>query len=51
MEGYLGLFCIAFLAATLVPASSEVLLVGLLAAGYDPWALWVIAATAPRRCA
>lgn len=41
MEGYLGLFCIAFLAATLVPASSEVLLVGLLAAGYDPWALWV----------
>jgi membrane protein YqaA with SNARE-associated domain len=39
-EGYLGLFLVAFLAATLLPAYSEVLFVGLLAAGYDPWALW-----------
>lgn len=40
LEGYLGLFLAAFLAATLLPAYSEVLFVGLLAAGYDPWALW-----------
>ncbi len=39
-EGYLGLFLVAFLAATLLPAYSEVLFVGLLAAGYDPLALW-----------
>ncbi len=40
LEGYLGLFLVAFLAATLLPAYTEVLFVGLLAAGYDPWALW-----------
>lgn len=40
LEGYLGLFFVAFLAATLLPAYSEVLFVGLLAAGYDPLALW-----------
>lgn len=40
MEAYLGLFFIAFLAATLVPAYSEVVVAGLLAAGYDPWAIW-----------
>ena len=40
MEAYLGLFASAFLAATLVPAYSEVLFVGLVAAGYDPVALW-----------
>ncbi len=40
MEAYLGLFGAAFLAATLVPAYSEVLFAGLLAAGHDPWALW-----------
>jgi len=40
MEAYLGLFTSAFLAATLVPAYSEVLFVGLVAAGYDPLALW-----------
>ena len=34
--GYLGLFIGAFLAATLIPFSSDVLLVGLLAAGGDP---------------
>lgn len=43
---YLSLFGIAFLAATLVPAQSELTLAGLLAAGrYDPWLL-VAAATA-----
>ncbi len=40
MEAYLGLFGAAFLAATLVPAYSEILFAGLLAAGHDPWALW-----------
>ena len=39
MEAYLGLFFSAFLAATLVPAYSEVLFAGLLTAGYDPLAL------------
>jgi membrane protein YqaA with SNARE-associated domain len=40
LEGYFGLFLVAFLAATLLPAYSEVLFAGLLAAGYDPFALW-----------
>ncbi len=39
MDAYLGLFFSAFLAATLVPASSEVLFAGMLAAGYDPLTL------------
>ena len=34
--GYIGLFIGAFLAATIIPFSSDVLLVGLLAAGGDP---------------
>ncbi|WP_338113780.1 YqaA family protein [Thiococcus pfennigii] len=40
LEGYLGLFLVAFLAATLLPAYSEVVFAGLLAAGYEPLALW-----------
>lgn len=40
LEGYLGLFTVAFLAATILPAYSEVLFAGLLAAGYDPLPLW-----------
>ena len=39
-DGYLGLFLVAFLAATILPAYSEVLFAGLLAGGYDPLALW-----------
>lgn len=39
-DGYLGLFLVAFLAATVLPAYSEVLFAGLLAGGYDPLALW-----------
>lgn len=35
--GYLGLFIGAFLAATIIPFSSDVMLVGLLAVGGDPW--------------
>jgi membrane protein YqaA with SNARE-associated domain len=40
MEAYLGLFFSAFLAATLVPAYSEILFAGLVASGYDPLTLW-----------
>ena len=35
--GYIGLFLGAFLAATILPMSSDVLLVGLLAVGADPY--------------
>ena len=35
--GYIGLFIGAFLAATVIPFSSDVLLVALLAAGGDPY--------------
>jgi len=41
MDAYLGLFLSAFLAATVVPAYSEIMFVGLVSAGYDPLALWV----------
>ena len=41
MDAYLGLFFSAFLAATLVPAYSELVFAGLLTAGYDPLGLWV----------
>ncbi len=41
MEAYLGLFLTAFLAATLLPAYSEILFAGLISAGYDPLALWL----------
>jgi membrane protein YqaA with SNARE-associated domain len=40
MEAYLGLFFSAFLAATLVPAYSEIVFAGLVTAGYEPLALW-----------
>lgn len=37
---YLGLFLAAFLAATLLPAYSEILFAALLLEGLDPFALW-----------
>lgn len=40
---YLSLFISGFVAATLFPASSEVLLVTLQQQGYTPWALWLAA--------
>ncbi|MDZ7645526.1 MAG: YqaA family protein [Woeseiaceae bacterium] len=40
MSVYLGLFLTALLAATVLPAYSEVLFAGLLLQGYDPLALW-----------
>jgi membrane protein YqaA with SNARE-associated domain len=41
VDAYLSLFFSAFLAATLVPAYSEILFAGLVSAGYDPLALWL----------
>ena len=35
--GYLGLFLGSFLAATIVPFSADVLLIGMLVAGGSPW--------------
>lgn len=46
MTGYLGLFLSAFLAATLVPFSSEAVLAGLGTAGGLDWmVLWAVATT------
>lgn len=42
--GYLGLFIGAFLAATVLPFSSEIVFTGLLLAGFDPW-ICIFAAT------
>lgn len=41
--GYLGLFVGTFLAGTVIPLSSDVLMVGMLAAGADPVACLLIA--------
>ena len=35
--GYFGLFLASFLAATVLPFSSEVVFTGLVFAGLDPW--------------
>ena len=43
MEAYLSLFTLSFLAATLLPAASELFLTGLLASGYDAFWLWLVA--------
>lgn len=44
MNGYVGLFLSAFLAATILPFSSEAVLAGLMAAGgYDWTLLWTVA--------
>jgi membrane protein YqaA with SNARE-associated domain len=45
LTGYLGLFALAFLAATFLPLSSEILLVALLRAQHDATALVLIATT------
>jgi len=46
MMAYLGLFSVAFLAATLLPAQSELLLAGLLALGEQPAWMLIVVATA-----
>lgn len=44
MNGYIGLFLSAFLAATILPFSSEAVLAGLTAAGgFDGIVLWAVA--------
>lgn len=43
LMAYGGLFLAAFLAATLLPAQSEALLVALLLADYPPWLLLLVA--------
>lgn len=40
---YFSLFISAFLAATLLPLSSEALLATLIVKGYTPWLLWLVA--------
>jgi membrane protein YqaA with SNARE-associated domain len=41
--GYLGLFIASFLAATVVPFSSEVVFSGMMMGGLDPWKLIAVA--------
>ena len=43
--GYWGLFLGSFLAATVVPFSADVLVIGMLVAGGSPWAIIIIATT------
>ncbi|PPE72454.1 hypothetical protein C3942_18085 [Solimonas fluminis] len=43
LAAHAGLFLSAFLAATILPAQSEAVLVGLLLAGYAPWTLLLVA--------
>ena len=43
--GYWGLFIGSFLAATVVPFSADVLVIGMLVAGGSPWAIIIIATT------
>jgi len=45
MDSYLGLFVVAFLAATLIPAYSEILLASMAASGHDPGLLLLFAAS------
>ena len=41
--GYLGLFIATFLAATVIPFSSEIVLAGMLAAGFDGFGVTAVA--------
>ncbi len=43
LEAYLGLFFTAFLAATILPAYSELFFAGLIHQGYSPLLLWATA--------
>lgn len=43
--GYIGLFVAAFLAATILPLSSEIVLSGLLLSGFNPITLVLLATT------
>ena len=41
--GYLGLFLASFLASTVIPLSSEIVLTGLIAADFDVWTCIIVA--------
>ncbi len=41
--GYLGLFMVSFLAATLLPLSSEAIVILMPSLGYDPWLILIVA--------
>jgi len=41
--GYTGLFIGSFLASTIIPFSSDLLLIALLALGFDPWICLIVA--------
>ncbi|MCR4809202.1 MAG: DedA family protein [Prevotella sp.] len=43
--GYWGMFLAAFLAGSFFPFSSEAVIVGLMAAGLDPWVLMIYGTT------
>ncbi|MBF6058869.1 MULTISPECIES: YqaA family protein [Thiomicrorhabdus] len=43
MDALISLFFVSLLAATLFPAGSEILLLGLAANGENVWALWMVA--------
>ncbi len=42
-SGYLGLFLVSFLAATLVPLGSEIFVAVMAVSGYDPWFVFAVA--------
>lgn len=42
--GYWGLFIISFLSATIIPFSSDVVVMGMVALKYHPWLVFIIAA-------
>lgn len=44
-SGYLGLFMVSFLAATLVPLGSEIFVAVMAVSGYDPWLVFTFATT------
>jgi membrane protein YqaA with SNARE-associated domain len=43
--GYLGLFLASFLAATILPVASELILTGMLVMGFEPWLCIAVATT------
>ena len=43
LPAYLGLFLSAVTSATLLPGTSEILMLGLLAKGLELWPLWLVA--------
>jgi len=44
-SGYLGLFIVSFLAATLIPFGSEIFVVTMTLSGYNPWIIFATATT------